>query len=228
MSIDIETDANNRRQSVSTGKLMDSTSGLKMQIKQRLYDVRETIDNHNEQIHSSIMNNVKQTVKYIQSMQKSQRRITKHHDGGAGKKATQLDPSMLIIRRIWDQVALDDESNGFGNPFSHQPMTKSRKPSTKIEKIKKREKIIVKTEPEIEMDAKIASIEDKKPRVTKGEAKELMEILEKSQLFDAVPGEISRNNQPMPTTVKLTITNTTIHRFKRQNTDDKMVNGSQI
>lgn len=94
-------------QSVSTGKLMDSSEWT-YHFKQHLYDVREMIDNHIEQIHTSVTENVMQTIKFIQNEQKSNKNIIKRPNGG--KKTVKLDPSMFALRRLWDQVASPDES----------------------------------------------------------------------------------------------------------------------
>lgn len=93
--------------SVSTGKLMDN-SEWKYHIKQHLYDVREMIDNHIEQIHASVTENVKQTIKFIQNEQKSNKNLMKRPNGG--KQMVKLDPSMFAIRQLWDQAATPDES----------------------------------------------------------------------------------------------------------------------
>lgn len=95
------------KQSVSTGKLMDS-SEWKYHIKQHLYDVREMIDNHIEQIHTSITENVKQTIKYIQNAQKSNKHFSKRPTGN--REMVKLDPSLFAMRQLWDQVASPDAS----------------------------------------------------------------------------------------------------------------------
>lgn len=94
-------------QSVSTGKLMDN-SEWKPHIRQHLYDVREMIDSHIEQIHTSITENVKQTIKTIQNAQKCNKNLLKRPSGGA--KMVKLNPSMLAISQLWDQVASHDAS----------------------------------------------------------------------------------------------------------------------
>ena len=229
MTIDKEIDVNNRRQSVSTGKLMDTTSALKMHINQRLYDVRETIDNHIEQIHSSVMENVKLTIKYIQMMQKSNKKISKRPNGG--RNAVLLDPSMFTIRRLWDQVASPEESQerDFGIAIHYQPIAKSE--ITKLEPIKQ-------TIP-MEKKEQMKPTDENKLRLTQGEQEELMAILTKTKLLETIPrmtrsdekietSSMPTSHAPLQTTpaiLKLVLVDTKIERFKRQNPDDKMVNG---
>lgn len=80
-----------------------SGTNLKYSIKERLYDVKEMIDNHVENVHTSVTENVKQTIKYVQKKQKTSQRMMKpqskrHH-------TPKLDPSLNAVRRLWDQVA---------------------------------------------------------------------------------------------------------------------------
>lgn len=83
-------------------------SEWKHHIKQHLYDVREMIDSHIEQIHTSITENVKQTIKYTQNVQRSHKNATKRPTGG--RQMVKLDPSMFALRQLWDQVASPDPS----------------------------------------------------------------------------------------------------------------------
>lgn len=105
MAIDNEFAAVAGKPSVSTGKLTKN-SKWKHQIRQRLYDVNEMIDNHVERMHTSVTENVKQTIKFIQNAQKSSSR--KRPTGG--RQTAKLDPSMYAIQRLWDQVASAEES----------------------------------------------------------------------------------------------------------------------
>ncbi|XP_031625443.1 uncharacterized protein LOC116342091 [Contarinia nasturtii] len=88
--------------SASTGKLLTrSGMNLKYTMKEKLYDVREMIDNHVENIHSSVTENVKQTIGYLQSLQKTNKKLMKT----IVKSNVKLDPSLNAVKRLWDQVA---------------------------------------------------------------------------------------------------------------------------
>ncbi|XP_031625591.1 uncharacterized protein LOC116342211 [Contarinia nasturtii] len=85
----------------STGKLLTRSGiNLKYTVKEKLYDVREMIDNHVENIHSSVTENVKQTIGYIQKWQKSNGKLMKRN----GKHKVKLDKSLDGVKRLWDQV----------------------------------------------------------------------------------------------------------------------------
>lgn len=116
-TIEKESKANQR--SATTGKLMDGLN-LKYTIREKLYDVREMIDNHVENIHSSVTDNVKQTIKYIQQVQRSNEKLKKPRSN----RKIKLDPSLIPVRRLWDQVASpDDEDSDFDISINYQPET---------------------------------------------------------------------------------------------------------
>lgn len=91
---------------------------LKYTIREKLFDVREMIDNHVENIHSSVTDNVKQTIKYIQQVQRSNQKLTKP----TSNRKIKLDPSLIPVRRLWDQVASpDDNESDFEVTIHYQP-----------------------------------------------------------------------------------------------------------
>ncbi|XP_055297037.1 uncharacterized protein LOC129565823 [Sitodiplosis mosellana] len=99
LGIDDEIDG---QKSASTGKLITrSGMNLKYSVKEKLYDVREMIDNHVENIHSSVTDNVKQTIKFVQKMQKTNEKLSQTNT----KQKVKLDPSLIPVRRLWDQIA---------------------------------------------------------------------------------------------------------------------------
>lgn len=109
MAIEKDTHESDGQKSASTGKLMShSGANLKYNIKERLYDVREMIDNHVENIHSSVTENVKQTIKFVQKVQQSNQKLMKPNTQRHQK--IKLDPSFNAVRRLWDQVASSESS----------------------------------------------------------------------------------------------------------------------
>lgn len=104
LAIGNDTNESVGQKSASTGKLMShSGTNMKYSIKERLYDVREMIDNHVENIHSSVTDNVKQTIKFVQNVQHNNAKLMKPNTKRQQK--IKLDPSFLPVRRLWDQVA---------------------------------------------------------------------------------------------------------------------------
>lgn len=116
MGTDDESDG---QKSASTGKLITrSGMNLKYTVKEKLYDVREMIDNHVENIHSSVTDNVKQTIKYIQQIQKGNEKLMKTNT----KHKIKLDPSLIPVRRLWDQVSSPEISESdFDITLNYQP-----------------------------------------------------------------------------------------------------------
>lgn len=107
------------QKSASTGKLISrSGTSLKYNIKERLYDVREMIDNHVDNIHSSVTENVKQTIKYVQHVQKRNEKLMKPNT----KRRVKLDPSLIGVKRLWDQVASSETTElDFDVDLNYQP-----------------------------------------------------------------------------------------------------------
>lgn len=94
-----------------------SQLNLKYSIREKLYDVREMIDNHVDSIHSSVTDNVKQTIKFVQNVQKTNDKLMK----ATTKRKVKLDPSLNAVRRLWDHVATPDISeNNFDVSINYQ------------------------------------------------------------------------------------------------------------
>lgn len=210
-------------------------SELKTRMKERVYELREMIDKHVEQIHTSVTENAKQTIKFVQMMQKNY--VKKRTPRPISTEVAKMDPSMFILRRLWDQVAAENEapaSNGDDAPssntddydvaFNYQPRnSRSKKAneqqqSTELTEQKKPRK--------------------KRPRLTKGEeeaeaeAEEEEEIrISRSRDDQQIEARISRNddedaNRNSPSsTVKVVMVNAKVDRFKRK---AKKVNGKMV
>lgn len=196
MAIDKEFGVSVGQQSASTGKLMDN-SEWKYHIKQRLYDVREMIDNHIEHIHTSVTDNVKQSIKYIQNVQKTigngnTKKILGRPNGG--QQTLKLDPSMFAIRRLWDQVASPEESRekDFNVAINKRPVG-SHSQLISVKQIKEMH----------QMQRKKTE-----PRITKGEKEELMATrLTKGEQI---------NTNSTSTSEEVIRIETQVDRFKRQ------------
>lgn len=107
------------QKNASTGKLISrSGTSLKYNIKERLYDVREMIDNHVDNIHTSVTDNVKQTIKYVQHVQKHNEKLMKPNT----KRRVKLDPSLMAVKRLWDQVSSSETTElDFDVDLHYQP-----------------------------------------------------------------------------------------------------------
>lgn len=222
---------------------------LRSEMKERLYEIRVMIDEHVEQIHSSITENAKQTLKFIQMMLSTNKSIRRRP---IGNEIAKLDPSMFVVRRLWDQVAAENESLNAGDfdvAINYQPRNSrsqkksSKQPTTKAVEQKKAQrkedtevqKKVQKDKPE-ERKAK-SKEQKKKPRITKGEAVEeaekIMAFITKHDdklIIKRIPKEGEQfNNEtsqtPPSSMIELIMVNAKLDRFKRNTVtiSDKMV-----
>lgn len=216
----------------------------KSRMKERLYQLREMIDDHVEQIHTSITESAKQTIKFIQMMQKTS---VKMRQRPISSEIVKLDPSMFIVRRLWDQVAEEDESsssssssenanaNDFDVALNYQPKNSRSKKSKEQQQQQQQQT----TEPtELSKPTEQKKRRKKRPRITKGEEvaeEEEEEITARISRGDdqqiearisSFGEESNENSQSSPSMVKLIMVNTKVDRFKRKtkNINGKMVN----
>lgn len=167
----------------------DTSPDVNLHMKERLYEMRELIDNHIQEIHTSLTNSAKKTIKFIQTMQKS----TKSRQRPISSDIIKLDPALFTVRRLWDQVAMEKESpdtSDFDVVFSSQ---------SKHQKIKKIE---------------LKKEEKKKPRLTKGEAEEIFSGLRKSDQERV--SRIDDQFKAPSSMAKLFMVNAKMDRFKRK------------
>lgn len=197
---------------------------LKPLMKERLYQLREMIDDHVEQIHTSITESAKQTIRFIQTMQKNYVNV-RHRQRPISSEIVKLDPSMFIVRRLWDQVVEEDESessntNDFDVASNHRSKSsRSRKQQQTIEpterkKMRKKRPRITKGEEEAE-----AEQDEFNARISRGDDQEIETRISRSG------EEFNENSQSSPSMVKLIMVNTKIDRFKRKS---KTVNGKMV
>lgn len=97
--------------SESTGKLMHrSAKSIKHEISKKMYDVKKMIDKHIDDMHSSVTDNAKETIKFVQSMQKTDAKLMKRRSEKK-TKSIKMDPSLNSLKRLWDQVAAQDSDS---------------------------------------------------------------------------------------------------------------------
>lgn len=228
---------------------------LRTHMKERLYEIRVMIDEHIELIHTSITENAKQTLKFIQMILRTNKHIRKRP---IGTEIAKLDPSMFAVRRLWDQVAAEDESlsssnaNDFDVTFNYQPRNARSKTSKKQqnnkpteknmeqkEKPEKRKQKVEERKQKIEDRKGKTEEQEKKPRVTKGEALEeaekIMALITKhhgnnQQIMARISkGGEQINNEtsqsPPSSMVELIMVNAKVDRFKRKTLT---VNGKMV
>lgn len=78
---------------------------LEYEINEKLNDIKRTIDMHLDDIHSSVMENAKQTIEYVQTIQKANPQLFKAQTTTKIKtQPIKLNPSLNGLDRLWNQV----------------------------------------------------------------------------------------------------------------------------
>lgn len=123
-----------------TGKLMQrSEKSIKYEMMEKLNDVKEMIDRHINDMHSTVSTNTRQTVSFLQKLQKKAASKTKApkptnrvpiSDESDEKPAGKVNPTLLALLEIWKQlqpprsrkrqdtsfsIESDEQSNESGN-----------------------------------------------------------------------------------------------------------------
>lgn len=107
--------------SLSTEKLMHrSAKNVKNDARRKLYEVKEMVDEHMDNVYTSITDNAVRTIEYVQ---KSSGNLTtalkKSRRSGRLSKQIKLSPSLNALSELWDQVAASTETD-FAKPMSPQ------------------------------------------------------------------------------------------------------------
>lgn len=118
--------------SESTGKLMHrSAKSIKHEVSKKMYDVKEMIDKHIDDMHSSVTDNAKETIKFVQSLQKTDAKLMKRQSEKKAK-SIKLDPSLNYLKRLWDQVAAQNsDSSEFAVALKYHSDRPSKKEDSK-------------------------------------------------------------------------------------------------
>lgn len=146
------------RNNVTAEKLMHRTAkNLKHEITGKLYQVKETIDKHIDDVHTSVTDNAMQTIGYVKKT--SGQFIIPPRSRSKSKKI-KLDPALETIRRLWDQVNDEEDSTEFAVALKYPPKTskKNKKIDDKTPNVVKGERIITIERPEqkrIPVDTKL-------------------------------------------------------------------------
>lgn len=117
----IDKEMNGENDDRKSGKLVLGTKkSLKYQMVEKLNDVKDMIDSHVDNIHSSVMNNAQQTIEYVQTVQKTIPELSKSKTTNKFEsKPVKLHPSLKDIDRLWNQVAQVRDVSEFGVSFRY-------------------------------------------------------------------------------------------------------------
>lgn len=130
LAMEKEMGVNDDRKTVPTGKLVKRTNQrIKHEMVKRLHDVKNMIDSHIDDIHSSIMYNVRQTIKYIQTERnnKPELQMGQLLSSKFSLKPKKVHPSLKDLDRIWNQVAKDRDSSEFAVEFKYPKQSKLKR-----------------------------------------------------------------------------------------------------
>lgn len=135
--LSIRKKADNRKfSSQKSGKLnfrWEKSSEYEM--TEKLNDIKEMIDAHIDDIHSSVTENAKETIKFMQIIQKTNPQL---FTPPSKTKPIKLDPSLKNLNRLWNQVAENHDSNDFSVAFRYPE--RSPKAASSINKGSKSQK----------------------------------------------------------------------------------------
>lgn len=90
---------------MQTGKLMQrSEKSIKYEMFGKLIDVKEMIDKHTNEIHSSVTDSAKRTIAFVQALHE------KHNDSNAqkrnknGKKTIKVNAALSSLLKLWNEL----------------------------------------------------------------------------------------------------------------------------
>lgn len=154
----IESSIATNRHNVTAEKLMHRTAkNLKHEITGKLYEVKEAIDKHIDDVHTSVTDNAMQTIGYVKKT--SGKNIIPSRSRSKSKKI-KLDPTLETIRRLWDRVDDELDSTEFDIALKYPAKTsnKNKKSEDDTLNVVKGERIIIIEKPEqkrISVDTKL-------------------------------------------------------------------------
>lgn len=126
-----DANATNQRKNIQTGKLVQrSEKSMKYEMVEKLNDVKEMIDRHMSEIHSSVTTNAERTVKFIQLLQKSNANLTAPNRNDK-KKAIQLNPALSGLLQIWNQLKPENPSPDVSVSFEFGDSSEKRSTTQK-------------------------------------------------------------------------------------------------
>lgn len=99
--------------SISSEKLMHrSAKNVKNDARRKLYEVKEMVDEHIDNVHMSITDNAVRTIEYVQKASGNlTAALKKSRRSGRMSKQIKLSPSLNALSELWDQVAASTETD---------------------------------------------------------------------------------------------------------------------
>lgn len=88
-----------------------TAKNAKSTMRMSFYQVKETIDEHIQDVHTNITSNAVRAIEYVQKSSGTLARLVKRPLRTSQRSAKQmrLDPSLYAISQLWDQVAASRE-----------------------------------------------------------------------------------------------------------------------
>lgn len=100
-----------------------SAKNVKPDITANLYEVKEMIDEHIENVHTNLTDNAVRTIEYVQNARRKISHALQAAQSQRTAKQIKLDPSLDALSQLWDQVAAshDTESNDMQQKYNPSP-----------------------------------------------------------------------------------------------------------
>lgn len=98
----------------SSGKYTQrSAKNVKHDVTANLYEVKEMVDEHIENVHTNLTDNAVRTIEYVQHVKRKFANALQTSQSQRTAKQIKLDPLLDPLRQLWDQVSAshDTEAN---------------------------------------------------------------------------------------------------------------------
>lgn len=103
---------------MQTGKLMQrSEKSIKYEMNAKLTDVKQMIDKHTDEIHSTVTDSAKRTIAFVQALQAKNNDLKAQKRNKNGKKPIKMNSALSTLLGVWKELrpknASPDESISF-------------------------------------------------------------------------------------------------------------------
>lgn len=101
----LSTEMDEKPKKMQTGKLMQrSEKSLKYEMFEKLNDVKEMLDKHTNEIHSTVADSAKRTIAFVQALHEKNTDLDAQKRNKSGKKPIKLNPALSSLLGVWHEL----------------------------------------------------------------------------------------------------------------------------
>lgn len=90
---------------MQTAKLMQrSEKSIKYEMFEKLNDVKEMIDKHTKEIHSTVTDSARRTITFVEALQQKISNLDAQKRNKSEKKSIKLNPALSSLLNIWKEL----------------------------------------------------------------------------------------------------------------------------